>query len=126
MTKRFTLTNDNRAEVIPRIGEYLKALNCEKPHSVIISERKETRRTQQNSLLWKWYSVIGDELGYTRDEIHDLLRYKILGMESKEIAGEAIETLPSTTKLSVGEFSEYMEQVSRFAASMNIRLPAEV
>lgn len=123
--KRFTVTQDNRDEVIPRIGIYLRALNCEKPQHVTVDDKKETRRTCQNALLWKWYGIIGGELGYTKDEIHNLMRFKHLGMQTVEIAGETIETLPSTTRLSVGEMSEYMESVSRFAGQMNIRLPME-
>ena len=123
--KRFTLTAENRAEVIPRIGEYIKSLNCEKPQTVVVDERKETRRTRQNNLYFKWVKIIGDECGYEKPKMHDILVYDILGMETKIIHGKEVETLPSTRDMNVGDFSDYMERVSRFAANLGIRLPAE-
>ena len=123
--KRFTLTAENRAEVIPRIGEYLRALNCESPQNVVVDDRKESRRSCQNRLYWKWVSIIGDEVGYERQDMHDLLVYDILGMTTKTIHGKEIEALPSTHDMKVGDFSDYMERVSRFAANLGIRLPAE-
>jgi len=42
----------------------------------------------------------------------------------KEIAGLTVESLPSTTKLKVGEMCEYQEAIERWAGSMGIRLPA--
>jgi len=124
--KRFSITNENRAEVMPRIGEYLKNLNCEKPHNVTIGEEKETRRSRQNRLYWKWVSIIGDDIGYERKDMHDVLVYDILGMITKTIHGKEVKSLASTHDLKVGEFSDYMERVNRFAANLGINLPSEL
>jgi len=124
--KRFTLTAENRAEVMPRIGDYLRVLKIDKPVSVVISERKETRRSQQNRLMWKWFTIIGDEIGYTRQEVHDLLIYDVLGMITKTIHGKEIETLASTHDLPVGDFADFLTRVKRFADNLNIRLPEDV
>jgi len=48
--KRFILTAENRAEVIPRIGEFIRALDCEKPKVVKFTE--QTRTTEQNAKMW--------------------------------------------------------------------------
>lgn len=123
--KRFTVTSDNADTVIPVIGKYLRAMNLEKPQKVTIDDKKENRRTQQNRLYWKWVSVIGDELGYERKQMHKELVYELLGMQTIEVGGKAEETLPSTHDMSVGDFSDYMEKVSLFAGRMQIRLPME-
>lgn len=123
--KRFTLSSDNKDTVIPAIGQYLRALNLDKPHKVEIDDKKENRRTQQNRLYWKWVSIAGEELGYERQEMHDTLVLELLGMMTKEIAGKTVETMHSTHDMSVGDFSDYMEKVSRWAAKMHIRLPME-
>jgi len=123
--KRFIIRPENRETVSNSIREYLEMLNIDKPQEIIVREYKKNRSANQNSLLWKWYGCISQELGYNKDEIHDLMRYKFLGMRAKEVAGQRIEYLPSTTKLKVGEMAEYMEAISRFAAELGIRLPAE-
>jgi len=123
--KCFTLTGDNRAQVIPIIGQYLRGLNCEKPQRVVVDDKKENRSRDQNDRLWVMYKIIGDELGYTKDEIHELMRYKHLGMQTKEVAGEFIEYVPSTTKLKVGEMCAYQDEIERWAGQYGIRLPAQ-
>lgn len=123
--KHFTITSDNAEAVIPSIGKYLRALNLDKPQRVVIDDRKENRRTQQNRLYWKWISIIGEELGYERKEMHDILVLELLGMMAKEISGKTVETMHTTHDMNVGDFSDYMEKVSMWAGRMQIRLPAE-
>jgi len=124
--KRFNLTEGNADNVIPAIGHYLRAVNLDKPLLVTVSELKETRRSQANRLYWKWVSAIGNELGYEGPEMHDVLVLELLGMVYKQIGNKTIQTLASTRDMKVGDFSDYMESVSRFAAKQNIRLPAEI
>ena len=124
--KRFTITVENKSKVVQRILEFLMALNCEKPKIVVIDERKESRRSCQNRLYWKWVSIIGDDIGYERKDMHDVLVYDILGMITKTIHGKEVKSLASTHDLKVGEFSDYMERVNRFAANLGINLPSEL
>ena len=123
--KHFTMSSDNAETVIPAIGKYLRALNLDKPQRVTVDDRKENRRTQQNRLYWKWVSIIGEELGYERKEMHDILVLELLGMMTKEISGKTVETMTTTHDMNVGDFSDYMEKVSMWAGRMQIRLPAE-
>lgn len=89
-----------------------------------IKESKLTRSQKQNSLYWEWITVIGNELGYTKDETHMLLRDKFLGYnELTTKKGEAIRELRSTTKLKVGEMKDYLEQIDKFVAEWGIMLP---
>ncbi len=89
-----------------------------------IKEDKDSRSVKQNRLYWEWISVIGNELGYTKDETHMILRDKFLGYNEVTTAlGETIRELKSTTKLKVGEFKEYLEQIDMFVAEWGIILP---
>jgi hypothetical protein len=89
-----------------------------------IRQDKDSRSTKQNRLYWEWVSVIGNELGYTKDETHMLLRDKFLGYnEVTPKSGETIRELRSTTKLKLGEFKDYLEQIDMFIADYGIVLP---
>jgi hypothetical protein len=89
-----------------------------------IRQDKDNRSTKQNRLYWEWVSVIGNELGYTKDETHMLLRDKFLGYnEVTPKSGEIIRELRSTTKLKLGEFKDYLEQIDMFVAQYGIILP---
>jgi uncharacterized membrane-anchored protein YitT (DUF2179 family) len=68
-----------------------------------IKDDKESRSVKQNRLYWEWVSVIGGELGYTKDETHVMLR--------------------STTKLKVKEFKDYLEQIDILMSEYGIILP---
>ena len=39
-----------------------------------IEERSPNRSKEQNSLWWKWMDLIGMEVGYTKEETHQLMK----------------------------------------------------
>lgn len=124
--KRFII--DPKADtmdlIIRRIVEYIRLFKPKLKIQVTVGDYKRNRSLEQNDRLWAMYKIIGDELGYTKDEIHSLMRYKFLGMDKKEVAGEIIEELPSTTKLKVGDMIDYQDDIERWANGMGIRMPA--
>jgi len=90
-----------------------------------IKQDKDSRSTKQNRLYWEWIgTVISPELGYTKDEAHMILRDKFLGYnEITTKKGETVRELRSTTKLKVGEFKDYLEQIDILMAEYGIVLP---
>ena len=88
-----------------------------------IKDDKESRSVKQNRLYWEWVSVIGGELGYTKDETHAILRDKFLGYTETTTKLSVIKELRSTTKLKVGEFKDYLEQIDIFVSEYGIMLP---
>ena len=88
-----------------------------------ITEDKDSRSTKQNKLYWEWVSVIGNELGYTKDETHAILRDKFLGYTETTTKLSVIKELRSTTKLKVKEFKDYLEQIDMFISEYGIILP---
>jgi ribosomal protein L7/L12 len=88
-----------------------------------IKDDKESRSVKQNRLYWEWVSVIGGELGYTKDETHAILRDKFLGYTETTTKLSVIKELRSTTKLKVKEFKDYLEQIDILMSEYGIILP---
>ena len=87
-----------------------------------IKQDKDNRSTKQNRLYWEWINVLGTETGYTKDEMHTILRDKFLGYNEVTTKTEVIKELRSTTKLKVGEMKDYLEQIDIFASEYGIVL----
>ena len=93
---------------------------------VIVRKKKSQRSINQNSY---YHGVVvrmlSDFLGYERDEMHMILRFKFL----RKVADNGIESALSTAKLSTEEMEDYLERVRRWAAKdleFYIPLPNEV
>lgn len=89
-------------------------------------EIKEIKRSlPQNRYYWAILKIIGDELGYKDDDLHEALKAKFIGMEEgRDVFGNLYRKPISTTTLSKKEFTEYMDKVFALAAQMNITIPA--
>jgi hypothetical protein len=83
--------------------------------------KKMNRSQKQNAYYWGVVlKIMGDEIGYLPDEIHQLMGKEFLSYERKP--GELF--VKSTTKLSTVEFEDYLSNVRRFAATeLNIYIP---
>ena len=88
-----------------------------------IKEDKDSRSTKQNRLYWEWCGLIGESLGYNKDEVHVLLGDKFLDKIIVQGKHKTIEQIPSTTTLKVSEFKEYLEQIDMMMAEYGIMLP---
>ena len=81
-----------------------------------------SRSLDQNSLYWRWLSVLAESFSkrggkYTKDDMHDLMRHKFIGYESRKIGNtELKDQLKSTTKLTKSEMSDYMTQIEVWAS----------
>jgi hypothetical protein len=98
---------DNREE----FDGYLNSFQDQSRVSLVIIEEWQQRTLNQNA----WYRVvcreIGKFLGYREDELHEVFQ-------------EMFNDGQSTTKLSVKEFSWYLEMVINFAETfLNFRVP---
>jgi len=99
---------------LPILIDKLRTLDLSKNWRVNISEHKYIRSISQNDRYWLMLKELGSYLGYTDIELHDLLKYKFLA-EQKEIAGQPVVVIKSTSSLNTEEFSEYNRNVERFA-----------
>ena len=87
-----------------------------------IKRNLDSRSTKQNKLYWQWLTVM-TETGYTKDEMHVIMRDKFLGYEEVTTKTDVIRVLRSTTDLKVGQMKDYLEQIDIFASKYDIVLP---
>ena len=93
--------------------------------------RGENRTEHQNRLLWAGaYSPIAQFLSeqnglvITRDMVHDTCKSNFAPRAENRLTGE---TYPkSTTRFSKKEFSDYLERVFAWGASMGVFFDSEV
>lgn len=119
----YTITTDEDAD---KIAELVRSLDLSKPWSVEIKRRVKNRSHQQNALYWKWLSIIGDHLGYERDELHDYFRERFLAVDYLEILGEQVKRLTRTSgrDFTPAMMADYMDRIERLAAQeLGILLP---
>jgi len=108
----FILTKNNHQVFYDLINK----LDKDKFYQITVKERKVQRSTDQNKRLWMLYTTIGNDIGYSAEEMHELLTYKFLSNE-KVINGEKIVHVPSTSKLSVDDMIEYQKQIEFWAST---------
>ena len=85
---------------------------------------KQNRSLEQNALYWKWMTVCGETLGYSKDGMHQtFMREHLAPLIIDTPSGDVMEY--STKKLSVKEMSTYMENVSFTAGEYGVKLPHE-
>ena len=93
---------------------------------VIIDEERPKRSTEQNSYYWGVVlKILSDELGYTADELHELLLAKFYGTKELKAKGFTL-SVPNkrSSKLNTKEFEEYLEKIRVFAQTdLNITIP---
>jgi hypothetical protein len=98
--------------------------NPDKLMELTIKPFKKNRSVAQNSLYWKWMMICADELGYTKEGMHQTFMRELLAPIIIDTpSGDVMEY--STRKLNVKEMATYMEQVSFTAGQMGVKLPHE-
>lgn len=92
---------------------------------IIIHQKRKHRSVQQNRYYWLVASILSDRTGFTKDEIHAILKSKFLKAEKvNENTGAVYDYVKSTTELSTMEYEEYLDSVRQFAAQeLDIQIP---
>lgn len=136
-------------ELKVRAMHIIKKLPLDPVYEIVIKEHKRNRSAEQNSLYWKWLTIIGDALGESKEDVHEQMKEKFLiniyerdnpdfaemiqslravykqGMKTEAMAlRKRIVALTSTTTATVAQMTEYLESIERHAVSLGIRLPA--
>lgn len=143
--KTFTLKSP---DILQRAAEYILNLPDSPLMEVVVKPHKKDRSAQQNSLYWKWLTVIAGERGELKEDIHEEFKSRMLApiferddpdgygqmmqairtvyRENKEMAlhlrKETIK-LTSTTDCTVEQFTEYLNEIDRYCMKEGICLP---
>ena len=82
------------------------------------------RTIEQNALYWQWLTIIGDDLGYTKEELHEIMLDEFAPvMTYRDLQNKPKQRKIRSSEMSVKEMSEYMNHIDRFAAEQSIILP---
>lgn len=98
---------------------YLSRL-IEKGATVDIIQKREPRTKSQNAYMWKLMTLLGIELGYTKDEMAIEAKRHLRFWYEKN----GSRFLRSTADLDVLEMSEWIEKVRTWAAALGYPLPS--
>lgn len=112
--KPFNITKSNLPVLVAKLNDLVEQ---EGNWQVLIKERNSDRSVEQNARLWELYSSVGNYLGYTAEEMHDLMGYKFLLIE-KNIGREKVTKVLSTTKLNVKDMQQYQEKIEAWASNL--------
>ena len=89
-----------------------------------IRVRSNNRSKEQNSLYWKWIDILSKEIGFTKDEMHELIKYKFLKRNIVDDKGVESVVIKSTTTLTTKEFTLLMNDLLFWSSdTLNINLP---
>lgn len=101
-----------------------------------LKPRKRTRSLDQNAYYWKavvepftlWLREAYGDSQIDKEQAHEMLKVKILGLQEKEIDGETIGLIPRSKTMTVEEFSEYIEKCAAWLAEFAeiIVIPSEM
>ena len=112
--KPFNITKSNLPVLVARLNDLVEQ---EGNWQVIIKEKESDRSLEQNARLWELYTSVGNYLGYTAQDVHDLMGYKFLLIE-KNVGRDKITKVQSTTKLSVKDMAAYQEKIEAWASNL--------
>lgn len=119
-----------RDRVVERIASALLALPIEQGWRVEIHEHKSTRSDRQNRYLWGvCYATIlqqgGEAMqGWTADDLHEFFLGEHFGWERLTGFGRVrMRPVRRSSRLSVGEFAEFVDFIQRKAAELGVFIP---
>ena len=115
---RYKVTSEEELEnVRKQIGE----LDLSKAWEIEVKPFQFNRSVEQNKRYWKLITELGSFLGYDEGEMHELLKYKFLSYK-QEMLGDEMVVIPSSSKLTVKEFVDFLSKVEIFASSLGFNL----
>ena len=95
---------------------YLVELSKLEGQRIELTIRKERnlRSLSQNKYYWGVIiEILSDHFGYEKEEMHEALKFKLL----KKHEDTDLVTVGSTAKLSTAEFTEYIDEIIRWAST---------
>lgn len=102
------------------LNTLLDSLNPSEVWEVGIRKHDPKRSVPQSDRYWELITRLGNVMGYSKDEMHDIARFKFLPVREITVDGKKCHSLKSTTKLSRKDMADYQEQLESWAAGMGI------
>jgi len=123
--KRYILTSPTiKANCLQYINEDIPLPEKGKrPYEVIVRKHVESITEQQRAGFHWLCKCLGDELGYTLQEIKEMAKKECMGCVGIKIGERVIEVTDSSEKLNKIEYSDLIECVYRLGAEAGVVLP---
>lgn len=112
--KFYGKTIDGQLFITGDLKNYLKSLNGD--FEIKVTKTKDIRTLEMNNLYWWWMTLLSEESGYTKSELHNYFKTKLLCEIEEGVNKESVINCKSTADLNVKEFSHYLQEVGRIAA----------
>jgi hypothetical protein len=122
------ITNIKGGKMQPKhsrmIVDYIQLFEGKAVH-ITVDKHSGKRSHRQNALWWVYVTILASEIGYNKNEMHEILKMKFLKKEKvDEKTGEVFEYLGSTTSLNKTEFGEMINSLVQWAAeTFNVVMP---
>ena len=116
--KRLKVTSNEELE---HARKWIGELDVSKAWEIEVKPFSFNRSTAQNKKYWALIGELGTYLGYSEHEMHELMKYKFLSYK-QEMLGDEMVVIPSTSKLAIKEFVDYLANVENFAVSLGFKL----
>jgi hypothetical protein len=105
-------------------------------YEILLRPRTRTRSLDQNAYYWaavvapftEWLREAYGDSQIDKEQAHEMLKAKILGLREKRIGDESITLIPRSKTLTVEEFTEYIEKCAAWLAEFAeiIVIPSEM
>jgi hypothetical protein len=122
------ITNIKGGKMQPKhsrmIVDYIQSFEGKAVH-ITVDKHSGKRSHRQNALWWVYVTILANEIGYNKNEMHEILKMKFLKKQKvDEKTGECFEYLGSTTELNKTEFGEMINSLVQWAAeTFNVVMP---
>jgi dTDP-4-amino-4,6-dideoxygalactose transaminase len=106
----FIATKKENKFTAKQFNDYIKQLKDGK-YTIEVKKWQNNRTNNQNNYYWMYLTIISDETGEDRNDLHELFKRKFLPPVYKQIFGKEYKFPSSTTKLNKQDFSEYIMKI---------------
>ncbi len=115
---------EGKIHIGPEFRDYIEKL--EGGFEIRVTRTKDIRTLEMNNRYWWWMSILSEHSGYTKKELHNYFKTKLL-CEVDTVNGETMMDCESTSDLTVAGFAHYLQEVGRLAAqNFNFYLPEKI
>lgn len=84
---------------------------------IVVKPYRKTRSDNQNRYYWGVViKLLCDELGYSDEEMHEVLKQRFLMREKVQVAGVEYAIYGNTSSLSTTDFEDFLSKVRAWAS----------
>lgn len=92
---------------------------------ITITNWSPKRSNQQNRLMWLWFTIIANHIGYTPMQVKGMMQAKFLLIDEViESTGEILPRVQGTSELDKYDMTKFLDNVHQWASEfLQITLP---